>query len=254
VVLLKRLRVIEFEFGDAPFNMALDEAIMRSVGSGKSPPTLRLYGWDPPAVSIGYFQEIKEEVNLEFCHEKGIQVVRRLSGGGAVLHTPKELTYSFAVEANDPSVPQDIQGSYLKICAPIISALREIGVPASFRPVNDIEVRKRKISGSAQTRRFGAILQHGTILLGMDYSLLPALRVRAEKLAEKGAKDVAGRITTVAEILGKEVSHAEFSKILVRSFEDHFGAVAYSSDLSEDECIAPTLEERYRSIDWTFRR
>ncbi|MEN3034684.1 MAG: biotin/lipoate A/B protein ligase family protein [Candidatus Methanosuratincola sp.] len=251
---MKRLRVIEFEFGDAPFNMALDEAVMRSVGSGKSPPTLRLYGWDPPAVSIGYFQEIKEEVNLEFCHEKGIQVVRRLSGGGAVLHTPKELTYSFAVEANDPSVPQDIQGSYLKICAPIVSALREIGVPASFRPVNDIEVRKRKISGSAQTRRFGAILQHGTILLGMDYSLLPALRVRAEKLAEKGAKDVAGRITTAAEILGKEVSHAEFSKILVRNFEDHFGAVAYPSDLSDDECITPTLEERYRSIDWTFRR
>jgi len=251
---LNRLRVIEFEFGDAPFNMALDEAIMRAVGAGKSPPTLRLYGWDPPAVSIGYFQEIREEVDLEFCHEKGIQVVRRLSGGGAVLHTQKELTYSFSVEASDPSVPQDIQGSYLKICAPIISALREVGVPASFRPVNDIEVRGRKISGSAQTRRFGAILQHGTILLGMDYSLLPALKVRAEKLTEKGAKDIAGRITTVAEIIGREVGHEEFSKIIVKKFEDHFNAVAECSVLSEDECIAPMLEERYRSVDWTFRR
>lgn len=251
---MNKFRVIEFEQGDAPFNMALDEAILRAVGAGKSPPTLRLYGWDPPAVSIGYFQEIREEVNLEFCHENGIRVVRRLSGGGAVLHTPKELTYSFSVEANDPSVPQDIQGSYLKICAPIISALREIGVPASFRPVNDIEVKKRKISGSAQTRRFGAILQHGTILLGMDYSLLPALRARAEKLTEKGAKDVAERIITVAEILGKEVRQVELSRILVKKFEDHFGAVANYSDLSEDECIYPALEERYRSIDWTFRR
>lgn len=251
---MNRLRVIGFEYGDAAFNMALDETIMKSVGSGRAPPTLRLYGWDPPAVSIGYFQEIREEVDLEFCHEEGIQVVRRLSGGGAVLHTSKELTYSFAVEISDPSVPQDVQGSYIKICAPIVSALREIGVPASFRPINDIEVKKRKISGNAQTRRFGAILQHGTVLLGMDYSLLPALKVRAEKFAGKGVGDVARRITTVAEILGREVAHGEFSEILVRKFADQFGADAHYSTLSEEERIAPTLEERYRSIDWTFRR
>lgn len=251
---MMKIRVIPFEYGEAAFNMALDEAIMRSVGSGKSPPTLRLYGWDPPAVSIGYFQEIMEEVDLEFCHERGVQVVRRLSGGGAVLHTRKELTYSFAAELNDPSIPQDVQGSYLKICAPIVSALRELGIQAVFKPINDIEVGKMKISGSAQTRRFGAVLQHGTILLGMEHSLLPALKVRKEKLAAKGVREVKERITTVAELLGREVRQEEFAEMLVKKFSEHFGAVAYNSELSDDECIVSALEERYRSVEWTFRR
>lgn len=251
---MRRIGLVKFEYGDAFFNMALDEAIMRSVGRGASPPTLRLYGWDPPAVSVGYFQEVKEEVDLEFCQVRGIQVVRRISGGGAVLHTPKELTYSFSIEVNDPSVPQDVQGSYLKICAPIVSALRELGVHANFRPINDIEVGRKKISGSAQTRRFGAVLQHGTVLLGMDYSLLPALKARPEKLEGKGARDLRGRITTVSEVLGREVRQSELLDLLVRNFSEQFGAEVEETGLYDMEGELPPLEERYRSIDWTFRR
>ncbi|MDI9644676.1 MAG: biotin/lipoate A/B protein ligase family protein [Candidatus Verstraetearchaeota archaeon] len=251
---MDKIRVIRFEYGDAFFNMALDEAIMRAVGGGMSPPTLRIYGWDPPAVSVGYFQELKEEIDLEFCHDRKIQMVRRLSGGGAVLHTPKELTYSFSVRVDDPLVPQDVQGSYMKICAPIVSALRKLGVEANFRPINDIEVARRKVSGSAQTRRFGAVLQHGTILLGMDYSLLPALKTRPEKLAEKGVRDVRDRITTIGELLRREVKQSEFEDLLIRSFAAHFQASVEETKLCGMEELIPALEERYKSAEWTFRR
>lgn len=212
------LRVIDFAVGDPFYNMAVDEAIARCVGSGRRPPTLRLYGWSPSAVSIGYFQEVLEEVDLDFCKSKGVEVVRRLTGGGAVIHTAGELTYSLIAEEGDPAVPKDIQESYARICAPIVAALRKLGVDAAFRPINDIEVQGRKVSGSAQTRRFGTVLQHGTLLLDMDFTQLSALRVNDEKLKDKGATDVRGRVTTLKEILRRDLSKERVGALVAEEF------------------------------------
>lgn len=252
---MDRLRVISFSAHDAASNMALDEAIARAVGAGASPPTLRLYGWDPPAVSIGYFQEVEGEVDMDFCEANGIGVVRRLTGGGAVLHTRGELTYSLAVSDRDPAVPQDVQGSYMKICAPFVSALRELGAPACFRPINDIEVGGRKVSGNAQTRRFGAVLQHGTILLDIDERLLGALRAKREKLRERGITGHAQRVTTLRRELGRRVSHGELSRAVKRQFKEQFGCKLDAGRPTGGElCSAPSLAERYRSVEWLFRR
>ena len=252
---MESLRAIDFEVGEPANNMALDEAISISVGAGKSPPTLRLYGWEPSAVSIGYFQEVREEVDLEFCHSHGIEVVRRLTGGGAVLHTPGELTYSFVVSDRDPAVPQDIVGSYIKICAPIVATLRNLGANAMFRPINDIEVEGRKVSGNAQTRRNGAVLQHGTVLLDIDPSLLGALRVSHEKLSAKGAKDHRGRVTTIKEAIKRDLGHMEVGEALIEEFSKKFKCKVERARPSYNELSrVPTLSERYKSIDWLFRR
>ena len=252
---MESLRVISFEYGEPAANMAFDEAIAMAVGAGKSPPTLRLYSWEPSAVSIGYFQELRDEVDLEFCHIHGIEVIRRITGGGAVLHTIGELTYSFAVSDKDPAVPQDVQGSYIKICAPIITALRRFGVNAVFKPINDIEIDGRKVSGNAQTRRFGAVLQHGTILLDLDISLLGALRVNVEKLRSKGAADAKSRVITLKEATKMVIGHEKLGEALIDEFSIHFRCRIEKSAPSFDELSrVPALVMKHKSIDWLFRR
>jgi lipoate-protein ligase A len=132
---LEALRLIHDGPMDPYHNMAVDEAIAIAVGGGRSMPTLRFYGWRPSAVSIGYFQELEEEVDLGFCASHKISVVRRITGGGAVFHGSGELTYSFAAPAGDQTIPQDVQVSYAAICAPIVAALKKLGADARFRPL-----------------------------------------------------------------------------------------------------------------------
>ncbi|MDD1764524.1 MAG: lipoate--protein ligase family protein [Candidatus Methanomethyliaceae archaeon] len=252
---MERLRVIDFTVGNPFYNMAMDEAIARCVGSGRSPTTLRLYSWSPSAISIGYFQEIHEEVDLDFCRSRGIEVIRRITGGGAVIHTAGELTYSFIISEGDPAIPKDVQESYAKICSPIVAALGRLGVLAAFRPINDIEVQGRKVSGSAQTRRFGAVLQHGTLLLNLDPSLLPALKVRAEKLSSKGVTDVKGRVITLKEVLKKDLRREEVGTLIAKEFGKVLGCGLVKSAASEEEAgLVPELLKRYQSPEWLFRR
>ncbi|MCX8182090.1 MAG: lipoate--protein ligase family protein [Candidatus Methanomethyliaceae archaeon] len=249
------LRVLRFEVHDPFYNMALDEAIARSVGEGSSPPTLRLYGWAPMAVSLGYFQEVMEEVDLGFCRERGIEVVRRITGGGAVLHTEGELTYSFAVNNDGSYVPEDIEESYRRICAPIVACVRRLGGDAVFKPINDIEVAGKKISGNAQTRRFGAVLQHGTLLLSIDYSLLGALRPRAEKLRDKGISEVGGRVTTLKEVLKFEPERKTVAEILAEEFGKSFQLeLSYGKITNKERELARELVRKYMSKEWIFRR
>jgi len=248
------LRVLRFHINDPFYNMAIDEAIAKCIGENLSPPTLRLYGWWPRAVSIGYFQEIREEVNLEFCKENNIEVVRRITGGGAVIHTEGELTYSFIVKNDGNYVPFDIEESYKVICTPIINALKRIGVNARFRPINDIEVEGRKISGSAQTRKYGAILQHGTLLLSFDYSLLSALKIKYEKLADKQLKDITKRVVSLKD-LGYDISREEMAEILAEEFKKYFKLEIFYGEINEFERkSAMELINKYKSYEWNYRR
>jgi lipoate-protein ligase A len=249
------LRFISDKPIDPYYNMAVDEAIAISVGGGKSPPTLRFYGWKPFAVSIGYFQELEEEVDLDFCASHGIHVVRRITGGGAVFHGNGELTYSLAVPVGDEAIPQDMQTSYEVICSPIVAALRGIGADAVFRPVNDIEVGGRKISGNAQTRRFGVVLQHGTILVSLDRAMLPSLRVKKEKLEIKGFDSVAKRVTSLEDVLGHEVGIPSLARVLAGEFQKAFACPMRSASLTEGEKrLIPALVEKYASRCWLWRR
>lgn len=252
---MEALRLIQDGPTDPFLNMATDEAIAAAVGRSDSLPTLRLYGWRPAAVSIGYFQELEGEVDLGFCASHEVSVVRRITGGGAVFHGGGELTYSFSASLVDRAIPADVQDSYSVICSPIVSALKRLGVDAKFRPVNDIEVGGRKVSGNAQTRRFGAVLQHGTILASLDRSLLPCLRVKKAKLEGKGVGAVAERVTTLEDLLGNRVSIPHLSRLLAEEFQRVFGCRMVKAPLTRgEEKLIPKLRERYASADWLRRR
>src|SRR5918996_5661931 len=186
-----KIRELETGYNNAALNMAIDEALIENIGEA---PVLRIYGWRPAAVSIGYFQSIKDEVDLEKCSEIGVDVVRRLTGGGAVLHE-FELTYSFMTK----KYPQNIMESYRWICDAIVMSINRLGFDANFVPLNDIVIAGKKVSGNAQTRRNGVLLQHGTILLGVDVNkMFSVLKVPSEKLRDKIIKDAKERVTSLA--------------------------------------------------------
>ncbi len=252
---MERIRLIEDGPTHPYLNMATDEAIAISVGKCEAPPTLRLYGWSPHAVSIGYFQELECEVDTGFCASNGILAVRRITGGGAVFHGLGELTYSFSAPQGDDSIPADVGASYRVICDPIVAVLRGLGAAAVFRPINDIEVGGRKVSGNAQTRRFGTVLQHGTILRSIDGTLLQSLRVKAEKLQGKGVDSVLKRVTSLQEALGHDVGFEVLAESLAKEFGKSFGCKVLRGHLtSREEGLIPDLRQKYASEEWLRRR
>lgn len=193
-----RWRVVGLETHDAYFNMAIDEVLLERVSEKLSPPTIRFYRWSPSAVSIGRFQSMEEEVNVERCRETGVDYVRRITGGGAVYHdNGGEITYSLV--APEAEFPSGIRESYKDICRSIISGLALLGIKAEFMPVNDIVANGKKISGNAQTRRKGVLLQHGTILYSLDIKrMFSLLNVSKEKISDKMIKNVEERVTSVS--------------------------------------------------------
>ncbi len=176
-------RLIDSGPAPGPWNLALDDAIFRSVRERLSPPTLRLYAWSRPTLSLGYAQDRDREVDLERCRRAGVEVLRRASGGRAVLHD-RELTYSVAAPAGVARFGSGLEAAYRAVSAGIVAGLRLLGVPAACAPAprapagaarppgcfaaaarHEVTVHGRKLVGSAQRRRDGAFLQHGSILI-----------------------------------------------------------------------------------------
>ena len=254
---MERWRLLDLHVADAYTQMALDEAILRAVGEGKAPKTIRLYRWRPSAVSIGYFQSVEEEVDLEACRRLGVDVVRRITGGGAVYHDyDGEITYSLIAPEADPRIPRDIPESYRVICGCLVRAFEHLGLQAEFRPINDILIGGRKVSGNAQTRRRGVVLQHGTILIDCDVrKMFTVLKVSEEKLRDKLIKAVEERVTSLRRELGRPVSFKEVRDALVRGFEEGLKIELERGEPSRYELkLMEELRERYRSGEWLFLR
>ncbi|MDD1767702.1 MAG: lipoate--protein ligase family protein [Methanomassiliicoccales archaeon] len=245
-------RVVDFEYWNAWMNMALDEAIGEAVGSGRSPSTIRFYGWNPSAVSIGCFQSIKDEVDLEACRRMGVDIVRRRTGGGAVYHDREgEITYS--VIAPEEMVQKDINKAYETICGWIVDALDLMEITANIIPINDILVEGRKISGSAQTRRGGVFLQHGTLLYNISPGkMFSVLKVGCTKISDKNIASFEDRVTSI-------LRHAKISKDKVlqelrRSFTKgkEWEAGVYTEE--ERRRARQLVVERYSKDEWNFSR
>ena len=237
----------------AMMNMAIDEAIGDEVAVGFVPPTIRFYGWMPNAVSIGRFQSIEDEVDVERCREWGIDVVRRRTGGGAVFHCSEgEVTYS--VICPEPEIETGhrrmIPGSF---CGWVMDALDELNIRSSFRPVNDVVVDGRKISGSAQTRRSGVILQHGTVLYSLDLDLMfGSLKVRKEKLAETGSS-VPSRVSHVWK-KSRTRHWTNLKNALITAFGKGKDIVPGPLTKKETERSLDLVSTRYSQDDWNRSR
>lgn len=238
------------------YNMGLDEAIMESVAAGTSLPVLRFYGWRPRAVSVGYFQGLAEEIDLEACGRHGVDVVRRITGGGAVFHQ-QELTYSIILKCDHPLAGESVQDSYRILCAAIVRGLAVLGLDSHFEPINDIICRGRKISGNAQTRRMGTMLQHGTIILDLDVDLMfSLLKVPREKLKGRIIREVKERVTSLKE-QGVSSDFGEVQAAMIRGFRE-----ALSLDFDTEAGFAAPENARaeelaktkFSSGEWLFKR
>jgi lipoate-protein ligase A len=253
---MHELRLLRTGSRDAAFNMGLDEAVLEGVSSGSMPPTLRLYAWKPAAVSIGFFQGLDEEVDVVSCAAHGVDVVRRITGGGAVFHQ-SEITYSVVIPEGHPLAPASIMASYEMLCAGIVAALASLGIESVFAPINDIVSGGKKISGNAQTRRKHCLLQHGTVLLDVDVQAMFALlKVPAEKAKGKLIEDVKARVTSLRAILGRAITFEEAERALIAGFAASLGIRFTESDPSDAELdrAREIAQEKFADPSWTGRR
>ncbi|MFH1958391.1 MAG: lipoate--protein ligase family protein [bacterium] len=223
MVAVERWRFIDTGSSDGFFNMALDEALLAGYESGFMPPVFRLYGWNPPAISLGKFQQAAGVVNLADCRADGIPVVKRITGGGAIFHD-EEITYSF-VCSDRLAGSVSVKESYKKIGAFLIAAYREMGIDVSFagetsggvksdfcfggREFYDILTDGRKIGGNAQKRKRKIIFQHGSI----------PLRLNTGRMKKYFKNDItAGYSAVPLRELKPRLSAGKIKKILKESF------------------------------------
>ncbi|HAE22096.1 MAG TPA: lipoate--protein ligase family protein [Spirochaetaceae bacterium] len=250
------LRYLETGFNPAAFNMGLDEAILNAVAEGRQPPTLRFYGWKPRAVSIGYFQGIEDEVDGAACARLGVDIVRRVTGGGAVYHAD-ELTYSIVLPEAHDLARGTILDSYKTICAGVVEGLRILGIAAEFAPLNDVVAEGKKLSGNAQTRKRSCLLQHGTVLLSVDVDeMFELLKVPSEKMKGKLIEDVKARVSSVSAMLCRDFGYKE----ALPAFREGF-AKALSASLAAGEPSEAELDdarrlaiEKFGERSWVSKR
>lgn len=245
-------RFVGPETWDAYMNMALDETCMEFVGSGESLPTVRFYEWLPSAVVLGYFQKIHSEVDVELCRQLGIDIARRTSGGGAMyLDTKGEITYSFI--APQHMMPNDVNECYKKVCQHIIDALSSVGIHSEFKPINDIVVSGKKISGNALTRSSGATMVHGTLLYDLNLrDMFKVLRVSGEKVSDKHIENAEERVTCVRH--NAQATKDDVKKALIEAFSSDKDVVHDKWTEQELKRARYLAENKHKTQEWIFRR
>lgn len=252
---MKPWRLIDTGVSDPFWNMAADEAIAQAVRSGWAPPTLRFYGWPPPSISIGYFQRLPEIVDTEACKRHGIVVVRRITGGGAVLHN-QDITYSVSAGVDTDGF-RNIRETYATVAQSIACGLKRLGISVHILPVrpaprprpaycfahaapHEITYRGRKLIGSAQRRWREAFLQHGSIPFQTDPD--PMRWFRGNVLVD-------GPIA-LEECLGGRVDPLTVRNHIAKGFETVLNTRMTNDKLSEQETtLLEGLIEKYRT--WT---
>lgn len=253
----QRFRFLDLRVNDAYTNMAVDEAITKARGEGKVPDTLRFYMWKPSAVTLGYFQSVEDEVNLDALGRFGFNLNRRISGGGAVLNSETgEITYSVVLKEDDPRVSTDPVESYHLLCQGIIDALEVLGIKADFKPINDIVVSGKKVSGNAQIRRYGAVLHHGTLLVDFDAKqMFGVLKISKEKLSDKMIQQAEERVTTIRRLLGRPIGFAEVRDALEKGYKKALNAELVKGELTPyEQELVKQFRERYAGRAWIYRR
>lgn len=217
-------------------NMAVDEELLALAQAGETTPVLRFYGWDPPAVSLGRFQHIESAVNADACRRHGFDIVRRITGGRAVLHH-HELTYSITARVDNPLFPSTVLGTYKVIATGLLAGLKNLGIaaemvsrggrhtplvekkpkdPACFSSPSwyEILVNGKKIIGSAQRRMRGTFLQHGSILIDYDP------RLEAEVIPGGCGIDM---VTCINRELGRDVPLDQIKQAFRQGFQSALG-------------------------------
>jgi lipoate-protein ligase A len=244
--------------------MALDEALLRARIAGDAPPTVRFYGWAPPTVSLGYGQPLDAGIDLAACARLGIGLVRRPTGGSAILHESPaaEVTYSVVARVGDFPGADDLLATYRVLAGALAAGLGRLGVQVDVAPrqrsegavptfcfartgAHELAIGGRKLSGSAQRRQGGALLQHGAILLDADPERLQAVF--------PGLEAPLASVITLAEARGRRVGADEVVAALAAGFAEALGAPLAPAGLSDAEvrAAARLVEAKYATEAWT---
>ncbi len=266
-------RVIFSGSDRGPFNMAVDEALLESVGTGGSLPTLRFYSWTPACLSLGYAQPITEIDRLTL-EAQSWDLVRRPTGGRAILHMD-ELTYAIVAPSDHPALRGGVLESYRRLSLGLIAGVQRLGLvvdppradppsagggdnPVCFEipSAYEITVGGKKLLGSAQLRRKDGILQHGSLPLSGDLSRICLTLRYADPQARLVARErLLERATTVESMLNHEIEWAEAARAIQFGLEDALGWILTPGSLTEAEIErARELEQkRYDDSAWTGR-
>ncbi|HEX9261844.1 MAG TPA: biotin/lipoate A/B protein ligase family protein [Candidatus Bathyarchaeia archaeon] len=257
---METLRLLKVETSNAFVNMAVDEAILTARTLEKSPNTLRLYRWNPSAVSIGRNQQIENEVHVGNCKKLGVSLVRRISGGGTVFHDSwGEVTYALTANTSDVYA-KDLMDVYSKVYSGLMDALRILGITADFnggdrKKCPNLTVKGRKISGSAQTRKRDVFLQHGTLLLDIDLEkMFTLIRVPWARTCLEVLKVAESRITSVRNELGHAVTPETAANAITIGFENALKMKAVEGELTsfEQDIARKLFKEKYFTDDWNL--
>jgi len=229
-------RLLDTGARSAAENMALDEALLEQKASEKIPHTLRFLQFSNPAVLVGHHQSVEEEVRLDYCRTKEIEINRRLTGGGAIYWGRAELGWEIYISKTDSRIPAKIEELYRKMGEASAGGLQRLGLRAYFRPRNDVEVSGRKISGTGGTELSGAILFQGTLLVDFNVDeMLRALRIPTEKLQDKEIDSVKERVTCLKWELGRRPSLPGIKDALIKGFQETFGVRFNPDPLTPEE-------------------
>jgi lipoate-protein ligase A len=232
-------------------HMALDEVLLDAVSAGRRAPTLRIWEWAGPAVVMGRFQSLRNEVDAEGARRHGIEVVRRISGGGAMFIEPgNTITYSIVAPLTMVE-GMSFEQAYALMDAWVIAALGELGIQAWYQPLNDIASPAGKIAGAAQARRGKAVLHHVTMAYDIDAAkMLEVLRIGREKLSDKGTASAQKRVDPLRSQTG--LAREAVIARLVDSFRQRHGGLAIGALHAEElERAQGLADNKFATAEWT---
>jgi lipoyl(octanoyl) transferase len=261
------------------WNMAVDESILEHIGRRESQPTLRLYAWEPACLSLGHAQAFAD-VDLHRLAAHGWEMVRRPTGGRAILHTD-ELTYSVIAAADEPCLAGSVLESYNRLALALLRAMRSLGLDAQSNPLSanssidaggkhlsanpvcfevpsayEITVGGRKLIGSAQARRREGVLQHGSLPLTGNLARITEALVFPDPASRlEAASRLLGRATTVESALGRNISWEQAAQAFVHGFENQLDLCFEAAELlpSEQRRAGELVDQKYDHPDWMKR-
>lgn len=260
------------------YNMAMDEALLNFVSRGEIDPVIRFYTWNPATLSIGYFQRLQKEIDIDKVKEKGYGLVRRQTGGRGVLHD-KELTYSVIVPESHPNMPSTVTEAYKIISQGLLEGFKNLGFETYFaiprskeerdklkQPRSsvcfdapswyELVVEGRKIAGSAQTRQKGVILQHGSILQDIDIDdLFDMFKFKNERLKAKMKENFVQKAVAINDISNQHITLNEMENAFEAGFKKGLNIDFKPLELTEKQLEeVQELEDKYRSEAWLYRK
>lgn len=258
---------------DAATNMAIDEALLHFHSNKKLRPTIRFYGWRKPSLTVGHFQNVEKTINFPGIVKHDCDFVRRLTGGNAVLHDD-ELTYSIIVSEAHPKIPKTVNQAYFVLGQGILQGYRNLGIEAEFSLPNiknrdrsavcfetpaiyELIVDGKKLTGNAQTRKNGVLLQHGSIPLSFNTKMLFDLfAFSSEKNRIRQREKFYKRAVAINDITGKTHSYEEVKQAFLRGFEQGLSIQLQPYELSKEQWdyINYLSETKYRTKEWNLYR